>query len=141
MRGSRYPPPRRSGDRQLDLGHEVGVLLDEVATGQPELRLGAELEVDDPDRADRLEPGRAHPSLDSETAQIEWGVGVEPEDLERFLVEDGPAYLDMGFTQFTPRFNGPDWNVEPGLPWLAWRDEQNRAAAATRAPAVSAARR
>jgi hypothetical protein len=51
---------------------------------------------------------------------------VEPGDLERFLAADAPTYLEMGFTQFTLGFGGPDWNVEAGRPWLAWRDEGNR---------------
>ena len=32
---------------------------------------------------------------------IEWGVGVDPDDLDRFLRKDAPVYLEMGFTQFT----------------------------------------
>jgi alkanesulfonate monooxygenase SsuD/methylene tetrahydromethanopterin reductase-like flavin-dependent oxidoreductase (luciferase family) len=58
--------------------------------------------------------------------EIEWGLGVEPEDLDRFLAEDAPAYVEMGFTQFTLGFNGPDWGLGPGRDWLAWRDEMNR---------------
>ena len=58
-------------------------------------------------------------------ADIEWGVGVEPDDLDRFLAKDAPVYLEMGFTQFTLGFNGPDWPVEQGAQWLAWRDEVN----------------
>ena len=58
-------------------------------------------------------------------AEIEWGVGVEPEDLERFLAEDGATLVEMGFTQFTLGFNGPSWSVEAGVPFLGWRDEQN----------------
>jgi hypothetical protein len=53
-------------------------------------------------------------------------VGVEPEDLDRFLREDADRYLELGFTQFTLGFNGPDWTVDAGGPWLAWRDERNR---------------
>lgn len=60
-------------------------------------------------------------------AEIEWGLGVEPTDLERFLREDAPAYVDMGFTQFTLGFNGPDWAVEEGIDWLRWRDQVNQA--------------
>ena len=56
---------------------------------------------------------------------IEWGVGVEPDDLDRFLVEDSETYLEMGFTQFTLGFNGPDWKVEAGAAWLEWRDRRN----------------
>ena len=59
-------------------------------------------------------------------ADIEWGVGVEPEDLDRFLRQDAEAYVAMGFTQFTLGFNGPDWAVDDGADWLAWRDGRNR---------------
>ena len=58
-------------------------------------------------------------------AEIEWGLGLEPDDLERFLAEDVEAYLEMGFTQFTLGFNGPDWTVDIGAPWLQWRDRLN----------------
>lgn len=58
-------------------------------------------------------------------AEIEWGVGVEPEDLARFLEADAATYVAMGFTQFTLGFNGPDWTVEAAADWLAWRDRQN----------------
>jgi hypothetical protein len=60
-------------------------------------------------------------------SDIEWGVGVEPDDLDRFLDRDGRTYLEMGFTQFTLGFNGPDWNVEDGAAFLAWRDSVNAA--------------
>jgi hypothetical protein len=50
---------------------------------------------------------------------------VEPDDLERFLVQHGPIYLDMGFSQFALGFDGPGWNVDAGLPWLEWREERN----------------
>ena len=56
---------------------------------------------------------------------IEWGVGVEPEDLDRFLAEDGATLVEMGFSQFTLGFNGPDWPVEDGAAFLAWRDARN----------------
>jgi probable F420-dependent oxidoreductase len=58
---------------------------------------------------------------------IERGVGVEPEDLDRFLAEDAETYVRMGFSQFTLGFNGPDWQVDAGAPWLAWRDAPLRA--------------
>jgi probable F420-dependent oxidoreductase len=58
-------------------------------------------------------------------ADIEWGLGVEPEDLDRFLAKDAETYLQMGFTQFTLGFNGPDWRVDMGAPWLGWRDKCN----------------
>ena len=63
-------------------------------------------------------------------AEIEWGVGVEPYDLDRFLAEDAEAYRAMGFSQFTLGFNGPDWDVAAGARWLAWRDERSAAVTA-----------
>jgi len=57
---------------------------------------------------------------------IEWGLGVEPEDLGRFLTEDAPTYVEMGFAQFTLGFNGPGWDLAQGADWLAWRDGVNR---------------
>ncbi len=58
---------------------------------------------------------------------IEWGLGVEPDDLAQFLARDAEAYVAMGFTQFTLGFTGPDWDVEPAREWLRWRDGVNRA--------------
>jgi len=57
--------------------------------------------------------------------EIEWSVGVDPGDLDRFLDRDADTYLAMGFTQFTLGFNGPRWDVDAGRHWLAWRDERN----------------
>jgi probable F420-dependent oxidoreductase len=84
-----------------------------------------------PDRPDELEPAVAAlrgwcAEVGRDPADIEWGVGVEPEDLDRFLARDAETYLQMGFTQFTLGFNGPDWHVEMGAPWLGWRDGRNR---------------
>ncbi len=83
-----------------------------------------------PNRPGELEPKVAAlrqwcAEVGRDPAEIEWGLGVEPEDLERLLVEDGPVYLEMGFSQFTLGYNGPGWNVDAGRPWLAWRDEIN----------------
>ena len=58
---------------------------------------------------------------------IEWAVGVEPDDLDRFLAQDADTYVEMGFSQFTLGFNGPNWRVDMGRPWLGWRDARNRA--------------
>jgi probable F420-dependent oxidoreductase len=68
---------------------------------------------------------------------IEWGLGVEPDDIERFLARDAAVYVEMGFRQFTLGFNGPSWAVDGGVPFLRWRDEQNAKlmAAPARAPA------
>jgi probable F420-dependent oxidoreductase len=71
-------------------------------------------------------------------AEIERGLGVEPDDLERFVTEDADDYVALGFTQFTLGVNGPVWEVGPAVEmWLSWRDERNAAlAAATEAAAA-----
>lgn len=83
-----------------------------------------------PDRAEQLEPKVAalrHWCAEEgrDPTDIEWGLGVEPNDLGRFLEVEAPALVEMGFTQFTLGFNGPDWDVNAGQHWLAWRDEMN----------------
>ncbi len=83
-----------------------------------------------PDRPDELEPAitalRAWcDEIGRDPHEIEWGVGVDPNDLGRFLAEDADTYIAMGFSQFTLGFNGPAWAVDDGAPWLAWRDELN----------------
>jgi probable F420-dependent oxidoreductase len=57
--------------------------------------------------------------------EIEWSVGLQPEDIERFLREDAEAYVALGFTQFTLGFGGPAWRVERGQGFLDWRDRLN----------------
>jgi hypothetical protein len=83
-----------------------------------------------PDRPDELDPKVAAlrrwcDEIGRDPAEIEWGVGVEPEDLGRFLAEDGAALVEMGFTQFTLGFTGPDWTVDDGIAFLGWRDARN----------------
>jgi probable F420-dependent oxidoreductase len=85
-----------------------------------------------PDRPDELEPAvKALEGWCREVGRdpwsIEWGVGVEPDDLDRFFARDAETYLQMGFSQFTLGFNGPDWRVEAGRAALAWRDRCNAA--------------
>jgi probable F420-dependent oxidoreductase len=87
-----------------------------------------------PDRPDELEPAVAAlrgwcDEIGRDPASIEWGVGIEPDDLDRFLAGEAATYLDMGFTQFTLGFNGPAWDVDAGAAFLAWRDERNAARA------------
>jgi probable F420-dependent oxidoreductase len=72
-----------------------------------------------------------------DASAIEWGVGVEPEDLDRFLDRDAETYVEMGFRQFTLGFNGPAWNVEAGARWLVWRDAHNKAPSGIAAGAQS----
>ena len=85
-----------------------------------------------PDRPEELEPAVAAlrgwcDEIGRDPAAIEWGVGIEPDDLDRFLARDAATYLEMGFTQFTLGFNGPAWDVDAGAAFLAWRDERNAA--------------
>lgn len=85
-----------------------------------------------PDRPSEVEPAVEAllgwcAEIGRDPSDIEWGLGVEPHDLDRFLREDADTYVAMGFRQFTLGFDGPDWTVERGAEWLAWRDERNRA--------------
>ncbi len=84
-----------------------------------------------PERPAELEPAAAAlrhwcAEVGRDPADIEWAVGVEPEDLDRFFAEDAQTYVEMGFSQFTLGFNGPSWDVDAGTPALAWRDGMNR---------------
>jgi len=84
-----------------------------------------------PGRAEELEEAAATlrrwcGAVGRDPAAIEWGVGVEPPDLARFLREDADRLVAMGFTQFTLGFNGPWWDVDQGSAWLSWRDRWNR---------------
>jgi probable F420-dependent oxidoreductase len=65
--------------------------------------------------------------VDRDPGEIEWGVGIEPDDIDRFLLHDAETYVQMGFTQFTLGFNGPHWTVERGADFLAWRSGCNAA--------------
>ena len=89
-----------------------------------------------PDRPEELESAVASlrrwcDEVGRDPADIEWGVGVEPEDIERFLARDAAVYVEMGFSQFTLGFNGPSWQVDGGVPFLRWRDEMNARVEAT----------
>jgi probable F420-dependent oxidoreductase len=84
-----------------------------------------------PSRPDELQPAidsllASCARLRRDPRDIEWGVGIEPDDLDRFLHADADRYVELGFTQFTLGFNGPDWRVDEGRRWLAWRDGRNR---------------
>ena len=64
--------------------------------------------------------------FDRDPREIEWSLGLEPEDDGRVLAQHAEQYLSMGFTQFTFGTNGPDYNLEGLQEWLAWRDEVNK---------------
>jgi probable F420-dependent oxidoreductase len=83
-----------------------------------------------PDRVEEVEPaveallGHCE-AIGRDPHDIEWSVGVEPDDIDRFVTEDADRYLRMGFTQFTLGFGGPEWSVDGGRPFLDWRDRVN----------------
>ena len=117
------PPPVR----------KVPLLI--AATGEPRsLRLVAQYadgwHAKFPEHPSELEPKvaalrRFCDEIGRDPTAMEWGVGVEPEDLDRFLERDAPTLVEMGFGQFTLGFSGPDWSVDGGVPWLTWRDAMN----------------
>ena len=83
-----------------------------------------------PDSLEEVQPAAdallAHcEAIGRDPFEIEWGVGLQPDDLDRFLDEDAERYLAIGFTQFTLGFGGPDWPVENGRRFLEWRDQVN----------------
>lgn len=92
-----------------------------------------------PEHPSELEPKvaalrRFCDEIGRDPAEIEWGLGVEPEDLDRFLERDAPTLVEMGFSQFTLGFNGPDWPVDGGVAWLGWRDRVNAARGVAEGP-------
>ena len=96
-----------------------------------------------PDRPAELEPAvealrKWCAEIGRDPTLIEWGVGVEPDDLDRFLDRDAETYVAMGFSQFTLGFNGPNWSVETAERWLRWRDGCNRSRSAAAGRLVSA---
>ena len=83
-----------------------------------------------PDSLDEVRPAveallRHCRAIGRDPHDIEWSVGLQPDDLDRFLAEDADAYVALGFTQSTLGFGGPDWPVERGTAFLAWRDRVN----------------
>jgi probable F420-dependent oxidoreductase len=85
-----------------------------------------------PDRPEDLEP-KVKALLEwcevegRDPDDIEWGLGLEPGALQQQLRDHAATYVEMGFTQFTLGYNGPDWNVDTAADWLAWRDDMNAA--------------
>ncbi len=140
-----------AGSRLVALGHALPVIRRRLGTLNPAplrkvplliagvgerrtLRLVAEhadgWHAAFPERPEELEPKVATlrrwcETVGRDPADIEWGVGVEPDDLDRFLAEDAETYVQMGFSQFTLGFDGPTWPVAAGRSWLAWRDACN----------------
>jgi probable F420-dependent oxidoreductase len=49
-------------------------------------------------------------------------------EVRRRTPEEAGELYDLGTRLFTVSISGPDYNLAPVRDWLAWRDEQNRAA-------------
>ncbi len=58
--------------------------------------------------------------------EIEWGLGMEPDDRARVLEEHADTFYELGFTQFTIGATGPTYSFDAVADWLAWRDDKNR---------------
>ena len=58
--------------------------------------------------------------------EIERSTGVDHDKISGDPLALATQFHDLGFTQFTFGFGGPDYDLEPVLaPWLRWRDEMN----------------
>jgi probable F420-dependent oxidoreductase len=55
-----------------------------------------------------------------DASAIERSIGIKPEQLG-----EADAFRAIGVTEFTFGINGPDYDMEPLQPWLAWRDSVN----------------
>jgi len=51
---------------------------------------------------------------------IERSVGIQPHKINK-----ADAYAEIGVTEFTLGFTGPDLNLSPAKAWLEWRDHVN----------------
>ncbi|MDT8914306.1 LLM class F420-dependent oxidoreductase [Amycolatopsis sp. PS_44_ISF1] len=58
-------------------------------------------------------------------------VGRDPAEIQRSCAvegdpeEVGPKLVELGVSLFTVGVTGPDYDLSPLKPWLAWRDRQN----------------
>jgi probable F420-dependent oxidoreductase len=58
--------------------------------------------------------------------EIERSTGIDHDKITGDPLELAEEFRNIGFTQFTFGFGGPDYDLEPVLaPWLRWRDETN----------------
>jgi probable F420-dependent oxidoreductase len=58
-------------------------------------------------------------------AEIERSTGIEYDKIEGDPIELAEQYYELGFTQFTFGFNGPEYDMTPVKAWLNWRDSKN----------------
>jgi probable F420-dependent oxidoreductase len=65
--------------------------------------------------------------LERDPAEIEWSLGLEPDNHRRMLEGHATTFLEMGFTQFTYGTTGPEYTLDGLDDWLFWRDEVNLA--------------
>jgi len=59
-------------------------------------------------------------------------LGRDPSSIERATgvgattkLTDADTWADAGYSFFTYRSSGPDWELGPVTDWLAWRDDKN----------------
>jgi hypothetical protein len=59
-------------------------------------------------------------------------IGRDPAEIERSIgtsvetnLAEGRAFAEAGARQITFGVGGPDYDLSPIIPWLAWRDEWN----------------
>jgi probable F420-dependent oxidoreductase len=60
-----------------------------------------------------------------EPSDVEWSLGLEPDNHGRLLEQHAETFKDMGFTQFTFGTTGPDYSLDGLEAWLNWRDRIN----------------
>lgn len=58
-------------------------------------------------------------------SDVEWSLGLEPDNHARLLAEHADTFRSMGFTQFTFGTTGPDYSLDGLADWLEWRDRLN----------------
>jgi probable F420-dependent oxidoreductase len=59
-------------------------------------------------------------------SEIERSTGIDHDKISGDPLRLAEQFHELGFTQFTFGFGGPDYDLEPVLgPWLRWRDEMN----------------
>jgi len=63
--------------------------------------------------------------IDRDPHDVEWSLGLEPDNHSRVLASQAERYVEMGFTQFTFGTTGPDYSLDGLQAWLDWRNTLN----------------
>ncbi|HVB65766.1 MAG TPA: hypothetical protein VNE17_13605, partial [Nitrolancea sp.] len=59
--------------------------------------------------------------LERDPATIERSTGIGAAS----KTDDVDTLVDAGYSLFTYRSSGPDWELGPVADWIAWRDQHN----------------